>query len=117
MEEKRRFLRFDVLLNIEFKTPEGRDYYTAGLMRNFSRQGLSFITQQTNLSPNQDLELKFKLPNKDVLVACRGEIVWEEDKGKNSLVGIRLKEMDPYAKSEILEYAYNKWLTKMRDNN
>jgi len=118
MDGKRKFLRFDTALNIELKPPAGtEDKYLLGALRNFSREGLSFISQKFDAQPRQDLELRFKLPAKDVVVSCRGEIAWKKDIEDNALVGMKLKEIDAAAKGEILEHAYKKWVEKMSTHN
>ncbi len=117
MEEKRRFLRFDAPINLEFKVYSKGEDYSKGTMVNFSRQGLSFIAPEAELSLNQEVDVRFKIPNREVIVTCRGEVVWEKKEEGKMRIGIRVKEMDPYAKGEILEYAYNNWVLQMRKNN
>ncbi len=117
MEEKRRFLRFDAPINLEFKVYSEEGDYSRGTMVNFSRQGLSFIAPEAELSPSQEIDLRFKIPNKDVIVTCHGEVVWKKEEEGKRRIGIRVKEIDPYAKGEMLEYAYNNWVLQMRKSN
>ncbi|OPX29891.1 MAG: hypothetical protein B1H08_02870 [Candidatus Omnitrophica bacterium 4484_171] len=118
MDGKRKFLRFDTALNIEFKQTAGtEDKYLLGALRNFSREGLSFVSQKFDAQPRQNLELRFKLPAKDVVVSCRGEIAWKKNTEDNALVGMKLKEIDAAAKGEILEYAYKKWVERISCKN
>ena len=118
MDGKRKFLRFNTALNIEFKSSDDTEgKYRMGLLKSFSREGLSFVSQRFDAKPKQHLELRLKLPGKDVIVSCHGEIAWKKDTEDKAAVGMKLKEMDAAAKEEILEYAYKKWVERVSAKN
>ena len=118
MDGKREFLRFDVPISVEFKLQGStEDKYLLGELKDFSRKGLSFVSQRFDAKSSQDLELKLKLPGKDVIVSCRGEIAWKKDVENNVVVGMRIKDMDAAEKGEVLEYVYNKWVERISAGN
>lgn len=112
--ERRKFIRFDVPLDMEFKPLKDRSEYLPGITINFSREGFCFETESRDLRMNEVLELKVKLPNKDMFTPVVGEIVWKKQLKDKYLAGIQLEDMDKEAKSEILDHAYNIWLEKTR---
>ncbi len=113
MDEKRKFLRFDTAFNIEFKPSDNAEgKYRPGLLKSFSREGLSFLSQDFNIASQKDLELRIKLPVKDIIISCSGEVMWKKTVENQIMVGMRLNDIAAAEKGEILEYVYEKWVDK-----
>jgi c-di-GMP-binding flagellar brake protein YcgR len=112
--EKRKFIRFDIPLSVEFKLSEEAAEYFLGVTRNFSREGLGIVSQNFNLKPKDTIRLRLNLPDKDTFVSVLGNIIWKKRFKAKCLAGVRLREMDKEAKSEILDYAYNLWVERIR---
>jgi hypothetical protein len=100
---KRKFMRFDIPLNIEFKPTKEATEYSWGVTRNFSYEGLSLESENFDLKPKENLELRLKFPQSDMFVFLLGDVVWKRQSGRQCLAGIKLREIDKETKSEILE--------------
>ncbi|MBI5741177.1 MAG: PilZ domain-containing protein [Nitrospirae bacterium] len=109
--DRRRYIRFDVPLEIIFKPADDAAPYIAGLTRNFSRDGCCIESENRDMTL-QSLELKVKHPISDIYITTRGNIVWQRQVEGKWLAGISIVEMDTEAKSEILDFAYDLWLNK-----
>lgn len=114
-EEKRKFMRFDIPLDVIFKPSTDSDFHTKGTTVNFSRSGLCFQAEKLDFRPNDSIELKVRLPKKDDYISVTGSLAWKEQLDDSScLAGIKFREIDNEAKSVILDYAYETWLLNFR---
>ncbi len=113
--ERRRFKRFDAPLDAQFKPSENPSEPAAGIIKNFSREGLCLESENLDMNLNETIELRVKLPRRDAFVHVLGDIKWNEQTGANCLTGIKIKEIDKEDKSLILDYAYGLWVDKNKD--
>lgn len=108
MPEKRKFMRFGVLLDAIFR---GNTSGNAKI-NDFSRQGLGMITEE-ELREGENLEIEMNLPGDNIPIICQGEIAWtkklDPERGKNKC-GIEIKEIESKDRGRILEYIYKKWI-------
>jgi c-di-GMP-binding flagellar brake protein YcgR len=108
--ERRKFIRFEIPLDVIFK-PSEEAPYSAGIIRNFSRYGCCIESQCTASDGWDKMELQVKHPGKNILVSASGNIVWKRQLGNDKwLLGVDIIDMDKEAKSEILDFAYDIWL-------
>lgn len=105
--EKREFLRFPVELRVE-ACKENKGY--TGLIKDFSKKGLRVIFDDFKLELNSPLELKIQRPGTDVWISASAEAIWKKQEHNKWDVGLRLKDLAPEEKAQILEYGYLKWL-------
>ena len=114
-KDRRKFMRFDIPLAVEFKPSIESDFNSKGTTVNFSRSGLCFETNENGCDFSDLMELKVTLPKKDKYISVKGELAWKT-KTDNSgcLVGIRFKQIDSEAKNDILDHAYDSWLLNFR---
>ncbi len=110
MHERRKFIRFNVPLDLEFRQLENTVDYYPGKTTNFSREGFCFETTDPQIRLNQILEVNIKHPLNQSVVPAQGEIVWLEQAKDKRYAGVLLTEIDKAVKSEILDYAYDIWL-------
>jgi c-di-GMP-binding flagellar brake protein YcgR len=110
--ERRRYIRFDIPLDITFKPAEDEVPYASGTIKNFSRDGCCIESKSLDMTLKENLELRVRHPKKDVLIAATGDIVWKQCVNGTWLAGIRILEMDKEAKSEIMDFAYDIWMEK-----
>jgi len=110
--DKRNYIRFKTILNLEFKPHKIPSEYLHGIVTNFSYDGLNFIieilSENFNSEPKETLELIIKHPAKDANISALGEIVWKRQVNDKCCVGLKIREMDEKAKIGILEDAFNK---------
>jgi len=109
--ERRKFIRFEVPLDVTLKNSDNSTHYSFGTIKNFSRYGCCIESARTDLSLNDNLELQVKHPHKDILVPASGIIVWKHQLGDDKcLLGVDIRDMNKEAKSEIMDFAYDIWL-------
>lgn len=109
--ERRKFIRFEIPLDVIFKPSDNSASYSSGITKNFSRCGCCIESGNTDLSLSDSMELQVKHPCKDLLVPASGSIVWKQQLGDDKwLLGLDIINMDKEAKSEILDFAYDIWL-------
>ncbi|KPK42759.1 MAG: hypothetical protein AMJ78_01195 [Omnitrophica WOR_2 bacterium SM23_29] len=114
MEERRKYMRFDVSLNIEYMV-SGNSIPIEGISfsKNLSREGMQLILDK-NLVPGMELEFKLRIPGDAAPIYAKGAIVWldkAKKKGEPS-VGIRFSQISAFDRNRILEYVYNEWVEK-----
>jgi len=114
LSEKRKFVRFEIPLTVLFRLEGKPDSYYQGVACNFSREGLCLVSQDFPFGPNSAVEVKLDVPDKDNALTISGEVKWKTFSGDRWQVGLRFREIDRAGKMDILEYAYNSWLSKMR---
>ena len=114
-EDRRKFLRFDIPLDVKFKPSIDADSHSKGTTVNFSRSGLCFKAKEPDYNLNDLMELKVKMPKNDDYISITGDLAWKE-KIDNSkcLIGITFREIDPDSKNDILDHAYDAWLLNIR---
>jgi len=110
--ERRRYIRFDIPLDVTFRPAEDRVPYSSGTIKNFSRDGCCIESENLNMLLNENLELQVRHPKKDIFIAAKGDIVWKQHVNGTWLAGVRILDMDKEAKSEILDLAYDIWIEK-----
>jgi len=112
--ERRKFMRFDIPLNVEFKQSTATSDYCSGTTINFSRHGFCFESDAPPLEKASDVELRVQVPGKEVFVPIIGNIVWTQALNNRFLAGVQIRDMNREAKSDILEYCYDTWLDTVR---
>lgn len=114
MEEKRKFIRLQVLLKGEFLLQEERKTSSQMQLRDFSRDGLRLLVPQADLLKMSLVTLKVYLPNKTLPVSVQGKIKWMRPVEDCWEIGMKLEDIDSVDKNEILDYAYKIWKGKER---
>jgi len=109
--DRRRYIRFDVPLEVIFRHADDAAPYLSGLTRNFSRDGCCIESESGDMAL-QRLELRVKHPITNIFITTRGNIVWQRHIDGKWLAGVSIVDMDTEAKSEILDFAYGLWLNK-----
>ena len=109
-DEKRKFIRFSLNVQLQLKPAMPGVNFMDGLTRNFSREGFSFVSE--NFTPGTDKTLEFMLthPLKDIVVPVLGDVMWQSTIHGKSLAGIKFKQIESEFKVEILDHAYDIWL-------
>ncbi|MBU0549399.1 MAG: PilZ domain-containing protein [Candidatus Omnitrophota bacterium] len=105
--DKRQSMRFNAPLKLELE--KGDNEFIPGSLENFSRQGLEAVFNSFDFAPNSSVSLRVQEPNKDSYAALNAEVVWKKEVEGRWLVGMKLKEMSNWVKTEILEYGFNAW--------
>ncbi len=116
MEDKRKFVRFGISLDIKYKVPH-RSIEGLAQGRDLSREGIGCYLGE-RLPVGVMVRLEINIPVEIIPIFTRGEVVWckESDAGKgaNFNSGMKIIKMDSSDKSRLLEYGYNQWRGKNR---
>lgn len=113
--ERRRYMRFDIPLDLKFRTSQRESSFIAGHIRNFSRHGFCFETSSTVPALHKTMDFEIALPDGTRFVSATGDIVWKQTVNEKYFAGIKIREMDKAAKSEILDYGYDRWIETVRN--
>ncbi|MDD5440331.1 MAG: PilZ domain-containing protein [Candidatus Omnitrophica bacterium] len=115
MEERRKFLRFGVIMNA-FYGMHGSFYPKKPcFLKDISREGIR-MTTDTPLKKGQLFEFDIEIPGEDTKIIAVGESLWwrrlEHETFDN---GLTVKKIARHNRTRILDYASNEWITGMRD--
>jgi hypothetical protein len=112
-EDKRKFLRFECLIPVEFVRVEGQRLDAGRKMATLdeiSREGLRVVMDvDLNFAPGAEVDLKVNIPDRRLTSNVCGEVMWVRPKGKRYELGIRIKDIDKVIKSELLDLGYRNW--------
>ena len=128
MFNKKRKPRFNFAIDVEFSA--NSDLFS-GMTKNISRNGLCFISQSCSVDVGTPLQ--FQMQNskgEDAIEAC-GDIAWKRQMGDEWQLGFRfkdiikinkpdilgIKDINKTDKSDILDVAYDNWLSGMRKSS
>ncbi len=112
MSEKRKFMRFDVSVEVEYMVPgNGIPMEGISVTRNLSREGMQ-LTLNTKLVPGTELEIKLRIPEDSAPVYAKGDVVWIDKAEENSETdaGIKFTQMSPFDRNRILDHVYKEWV-------
>jgi len=119
MSEKRKFMRFDVAVEVEYMVP-GNSAPIEGISvtRNLSREGMQ-ITVNSKLVPGTELEIKLRIPEDVAPVYAKGGLVWVEksEVKTESAAGIKFTQMSPFDRNRILDHVYKEWVEQQIGQN
>lgn len=108
-------MRFDVSLDVAFRESKNAGDYVIGVTKNFSRSGLCFESLSVSLASESQMEFELKLPFNDTYIPVSGNVAWKEELEDKCLVGIEFTDINKEAKSQILDYAYDRWVERNRN--
>lgn len=115
MGEKRKFIRFDVLLDAICRRKNG---LTKFKVNNFCRDGVGILSEET-LDTGEEVEVEMMIPGDNVPIIFAGQIAWagasSSGAGKHGS-GIKFKKINSEDRGRILEYIYKKWITGKGQN-
>jgi c-di-GMP-binding flagellar brake protein YcgR len=117
-KEQRKFLRFECTLPAEIVTVEDQNGLAEkARIDDFSRGGLKLVLNlDFNFVPGSKIELKCSLPDKGDEVQAKAEVIWSKNEGGTWSLGLKILDMDPEARSEILDSCYTHWQEKKLKN-
>ena len=114
LPNRRSYFRFDVPVTVTMANLKNGETSYTGTTKNLSRSGLCFETDNTNFQPNDRIELHIELPNNDSSYPLLVDVMWKRQVNDRYLTGVKIVSMDSEAKSEVLDYAYDMWLNRVR---
>ena len=116
MKEKRKFMRFGILLDMKYRVPH-KAIDGLAQSKDISREGIGCYIGE-KLPVGMKVQLEINIPGEVIPMFAQGEVVWFEEldaaKGANFNSGVKIIKMDSADKNKLLEYAYNQWRRKKR---
>jgi hypothetical protein len=109
MGEKRRFLRFDVLMEA-FWNKAGQKKELK--IHNLSKAGAGVVSNYP-LGVGDKLDVEMSIPGDNLPVVLQGEIAWARSPKQDSCnyeAGIKFGNVGNEDKARLLEYVYNRWI-------
>ncbi len=112
--EQRKFLRFECMLPAEvIKVEEQNGLAEKARIDDFSRGGLKLVLNlDFNFVPGSKIELLCSLPDKPDAAPAKAEVIWSKNEGGTWALGLKIVDMAPEARSEILDSCYCQWQEK-----
>lgn len=115
LPNRRSYFRFDVPITVTMENTNNGGTRLTGTTKNLSRSGLCFETDNTNFQPNDRIELNIEIPDNEASYPLLADVMWKQKiNNDRCLTGVKIVSMDSEAKSEVLDYAYDMWLNKVR---
>jgi hypothetical protein len=111
LDNKRKFSRFNFALDVEFNA-SGVAF--SGITKNVSRDGISFILKSCSIDPGLPLQFQMQNPQREDTIEACGDIAWKIQMGDECHLGLLFKDINKVDKSDILDVAYDNWLSGMR---
>jgi hypothetical protein len=111
LDNRRKFPRFNFAVDVEFNA-SGVPF--SGITKNVSRDGISFILQSCIVDSGSPLQFQMQNPQRDDTIGAFGNITWKRQMGDEWLLGLRFQFINKVDKSDILDVAYDNWLSGMR---
>ncbi|HPN73001.1 MAG TPA: PilZ domain-containing protein [Candidatus Omnitrophota bacterium] len=109
MGEKRRFLRFDVLMDAFCNLAGQRK----GLkIHNLSKEGVGVLSSYP-LGIGDKIDVEMNIPGDNVPVVLQGEVAWASAPAQDSCHyqgGIKFESVANDDRARLLEYVYNRWI-------
>ena len=103
--ERRKFLRFEAPLDLEYRTLTLNPIFGKALAKDLSREGVRMGVKQS-LPMGTPIELCLNVPGDNLPVFATGKVAWAD----GLEAGIRLTKMSQTDRTRVLEYVYREWL-------
>ena len=103
--ERRRYMRFDTPVDLEFRTLTLNPIFGKTLARDLSREGMRVGLKQ-NVPSGTPIELCMNVPGDNLPVFATGRVAWAD----GLEAGIRLTKISHQDRTRVLEYVYREWL-------
>jgi hypothetical protein len=109
--DNRRKPRFNFEADVEFNA-SGVAF--SGMTKNVSRDGISFISQSFSADVGTPLQFQMQNPQREDTIEAYGDIAWKRKMDDEWHLGLRFQFINNVDKSDILDVAYDNWLSDMR---
>ncbi len=84
------------------------------MTKNVSREGISFISQNCSVDVDTPLQFQIQNPQEEATIEACGDIAWKRQMGAECHLGLRFKDINKVDKSDLLDIAYDNWLSGIR---
>ena len=105
MPERRKYLRFNTPLDMEYKTLALNPIFGKALVKDLSREGLRFGIKQS-VPVGTPVQIALNVPGDNLPVFATGKVAWAD--GLDA--GIKLTKISRTDRVRMLEHVYREWL-------
>ena len=105
MSERRKYLRFNTPLDVQYKSLTLNPIFGKTLAKDLSREGLR-IGLKDKVTVGTPLEICMNVPGDNLPVFATGKVAWAD----GFEAGVRLTKMNQSDRMRVLEYVYREWL-------
>jgi hypothetical protein len=110
-KNRRKSQRFECLIPSEvLKLGDKQSLIERAIIRNISVEGLKLVVRYVDPAPGSRAKVVLYVPDKKLITPLSGEIVWSKYTENVLDIGIKIKQIDPQAREEILAWLFPKWL-------
>ena len=110
LDNRRKFPRFNIMVDVEFNAS---GVVFSGMTKNVSRAGISFILQSCSVDAGSPLQFQMQNPQREDTIGAYGDITWKRKIDDEWHLGLRFQFINNADKSDILDVAYDNWLSGM----
>ena len=105
MIERRKYLRFNTPLDVQYKTLALNPIFGKTLAKDLSREGMR-IGLSDGVAVGTPLEIRMNMPGDNLPVFATGKVAWAD----GLEAGVRLTRINQDDRIRVLEYVYREWL-------
>ena len=103
--ERRRYMRFDLPIDLEYRTLTLNPIFGKALAKDLSKEGIRMNLKQ-NVPAGTPVEICLNVPGDNLPVFATGKVAWAD----GLEAGIRFTRIDQRDRARVLEYVYHEWL-------
>ena len=103
--ERRRYMRFDLPIDLEYRTLTLNPIFGKALAKDLSKDGIRLNLKQA-VPAGTPVEICLNVPGDNLPVFATGKIAWAD----GLQAGIRFTKIDHRDRARVLEYVYREWL-------
>ena len=104
-DERRRFMRFQAPLDLEYRTLTLNPIFGKALARDLSREGVRLGLKQ-DIPAGTPIEICMNVPGDNLPVFASGKVAWAD----GLEAGVKLTKISQSDRTRVLEYVYREWL-------
>ena len=104
-EEKRKSKRFDLPIEIEYRTLTQNPIFGNVLAQNVSKTGVQ-LSDARDVKRGETVQLKMSVPGDNLPVFATGTVAWAD----GLKAGVRITKISRNDQERILEHIYQNWL-------
>ena len=105
MKERRKYLRFQTALDLEYRTLTLNPIFGKTLAKDISREGIR-IGSKEPIAAGTPIEICMNVPGDNLPVFAIGKVAWAD----GLETGLKLTRITQDDRGRVLDYVYRQWL-------
>lgn len=107
---RRKHMRFDIHFDMDVFPDQGPADRLPAVTRNYSRDGLSFISETFSSTLKDILNLQIRHPRIKSSVTTAGNIIWKIKVRDRIMVGLQFTDTEIAHRNNLLDHVYDRWI-------